>query len=289
MITYSKSKLNTFLTCSEKYRIHYELGIRAPKASPSLVEGSCIHHLIEQALMYGRHVEDVLPVASHGFWEDHPFENCAYPSERHYYAAQDLCLTQAETFLQMLGPLQAQSIEVEIASPLMHPLTGAIHSEISLRGFIDLIITDSDGNPVIIDIKTVGRKPKTGMAGIALELSFYAYLHEQPFTLRDFPTVSVALLYLVRTRSQDVIWDEGRRSLFDYLQLYNLCVKVTEDITNRQFWKNPGMHCGWCDFNCFCYADHDTAIDLYGRELWEMYMHDQVQQTNAVTSDVVNF
>ena len=32
MIRFSKSKLNTFLTCPEKYRLYYELGIRATKA-----------------------------------------------------------------------------------------------------------------------------------------------------------------------------------------------------------------------------------------------------------------
>jgi len=288
MITFSKSKLNTFLACSEKYRIHYELGIRAPKASPSLVEGSCIHHLIEQALMYGRYVEDVLPVASRGFWEEHPYENCAYPSEQHYLAAQDLCLTQAETFLQQIGPLQAQQIEAEISCPLIHPMTGQVNDEISMRGFIDLIIHDADGNPVVIDIKTVGRKPRLGMAGIALELSFYAYLHEQPFSFRDFPTVAVALLYLVRTRAQETIWDESRRSLYHYLEVHDICTKVARDIEERQFWKNPGMHCGWCDFNSFCYADNETAINLYGRELWEVYMHDQVQRTNNALGEVVN-
>jgi len=68
MIKFSKSKLNTFLACSEKYRLHYELGIRSPKTSNSLVEGSCIHHLIETGIVYRDHIEDVLDIVRGEFW-----------------------------------------------------------------------------------------------------------------------------------------------------------------------------------------------------------------------------
>ena len=47
MIRFSKSKLNTFWSCPEKYYLFNELGLRSPKSSPTLVEGSCIHHLVE--------------------------------------------------------------------------------------------------------------------------------------------------------------------------------------------------------------------------------------------------
>ncbi len=244
---------------------------------------------MEQSLMYGHVIDDILQVSSRSFWEEHPFSKCAYLSEQHYFGAQALCLTQAETFLQLLGPLQVNQVELEITSPLVHPLTGETHEDISLRGFIDMIVQDNDGNTIIVDIKTVGRKGIEGMSRVALELSFYAYLYNQPFTEQTIAQTAVALLYLVRTKNQQVFWDESRRSLYDYVQLYNLCISIDQSIKHGKFWMNPGMHCSWCDFKSLCYSDSEAAIETFGEEIYEYYLNTKNQREFAVITEIINF
>lgn len=289
MIRFSKSKLNTFLTCPEKYRLYYELGIRATKASPSLVEGSCIHHLLESGVMYGRHVEDILEQASEGFWRDHPLELCNYPSEADYLKARVTCLSQARVFLEQLGPIEARHIELRVDSPLIHPVTLAEHPGISLTGFIDMVLEGADGSQYVVDLKTVQRSPREGMARVALELSLYAYLVSLPIAPDFLPNVPVALIYLIRTKSPQVQFDESRRTLSHFVELYRICRKVAQDIEAGLFWKNPGMHCGWCDSSPFCYGEEEVAVRLYGREVWERYMEDQLERSRVELPSAANF
>ena len=172
---------------------------------------------------------------------------------------------------------------------MIHPLTGEESEDIALNGFIDLIVAGADGSYCVIDLKTVARKPREGMARVALELSLYAYLMSLPFTGPEFDPVQVALLYLVRTKTQQVIWDEGRRSLPHYVELYRICVNVAQDIQEGNFWKNPGMHCGWCDFQTLCYAEEENAIQLFGEEMWALYQRDKLDREVVNEAAVVNF
>ena len=291
MIRFSKSKLNTFLTCPEKYYIFYELGIRSMKASPTLIEGSCLHHLIESGIAYGRHVDDILPQASIAFWRDHPFEACGYDTEEQFLDAQVKCLTQATSFMDQLGPLEARHIELQVDSPLIHPVTLAVHPEITLTGFIDLVLSSPTGDHYIVDLKTVQRSPREGMSRVALELSLYAYLYSLPFTPGSFPSVPVALVYLIRTKAPQVHWDESHRSVPHFMELYRICRKVAQDIEQRHFWKNPGMHCSWCDNSPFCYGEQENAISTFGQELWDRYLLAQEERNHIELPEpqAVNF
>lgn len=282
MIRFSKSKLNTFLSCPEKYRLGYEMGLRPLKTSKTLVEGSCIHHLVESGLLYGQQIEDMLEQASRSFWSEHPLERCDYESETQYRAAQALCLDQARTFLEELGPLPVSRVELQLEAPLVHPISFEEDPEISLIGYIDLVLRDSEGQAFLIDLKTVGRTPREGMARVALELTMYAYLHGFPEEQYVFPSVPVALVYLIRTKMPKVVWDESRRSLPHFMDLYRICKKVAADIQNQEFFRNPGMHCGYCDYRTLCFEEAEGAIATFGEERWELYRIEQDSRQEQV-------
>jgi len=286
MLRLSKSRLNTFLACGEKYRLQYELGLSPLRKARALVEGSCIHHLVESGLMYGKYIEDVLDFASQAFWAEHPLEACDYEDEQAYTQAKTICLSQSQAFLKQLGPLEVADIERKVETPLIHPISHEQDPEVELIGFIDLIITDKAGTPWLIDLKTASKKPREGMAQLALELSVYAYmlaLQSEEASFREHP---VALVYLIRTKEPHVLWDEGRRSLPHFVEVHRICQKVAEDIRNASFFRNPGMHCSWCDFASLCYSEKAKAIQTFGLEAWEYY-HDA--QAATFSEEVVNF
>ena len=282
MIKFSKSKLNTYISCGEKYRIHYELGIRARKTSNTLVEGSCIHHLVETGIAYGDQISDVLEHASIHFWEGHPFDRCAYDTEESYVLAQALCLGQSREFLDLLGPQQSQGIELHIERPLVHPLTGEDHSEIVLNGFIDLVLVGEDGRPIIVDLKTVARRPQEGMSRLALELSMYAYLMEENLPVQEITRTNVALVYLIRTKLPQLHWDSSFRTLHHLLDLYATCRKVADDINQAIYYRNPGMHCGYCDSKSLCYHLPEQAVLIFGEENWQRYIDDMLTREQGL-------
>lgn len=290
MIRFSKSKLNTYLACPRKYYLHYELGMRSLIASKTLVEGSAIHHIVESGLVY-QQITDVAEEASRRFWEENPFERCGYETEEEYLAAQELCLAQSKTFLELLGHLPARTMEVELQCQLTHPLTGVRREEISLLGYLDLLLLREGGEPCLVDIKTVGRMPREGMSRVALELSMYGYLYAHPFDDNELREIPVALAYLIRTKQPKVHWDESIRNFSHFVELYDICVNVASNIQRGLFWQNPGMHCGWCDQQSLCYLNEQEALETFGEEQWHMYLLDQSSREEMLlgVAEAVNF
>lgn len=253
----SKSRLNTFIQCPEKYRLHYELGLRPVKESPPLVEGSALHHLVETALVNQAACDpsELLEYASGEFWTEHPFEQCDYPDRASHEEAQVRCIAEAKAFLNAIGPLDAQRSEYHLEVPVIDPLTGEAIPDVSLQGYMDLLDVVDDRLRVI-DIKTTARKPMDRMADLALELTLYAYLLAYPNLGEAQP---VAMLYLVRTKEPKVIWQTGTRSAEHFSELVDTVRRVSAAISQGLFWKNIGQHCTWCDFAAFCFKDETTA------------------------------
>jgi ATP-dependent helicase/DNAse subunit B len=269
VLTLSKSKLNSYIQCPEKYRISYDLEIRPLKADPALVEGSCLHHLVESALLYQKHLEleSILTLASERFWESAPIETCDYLTVENYYLAQRQCLEEARQFLTQVGELECISMEQHIAVPLIDPITMEQVPDINLQGYVDLIDRVADRER-IIDIKTSSRKPKEGMAAIALELTLYAYLN----TFNEFADSPVAYLNLIRTKEPKVSWDESQRTVDEYVELVGICKNLAANILERRFWRNPGTHCSWCDYQSLCYRDYDLAKEKFGQLSLDCYL-----------------
>jgi len=269
VLTLSKSKLNSYIQCPEKYRLSYDLEIRPLKSDPALVEGSCLHHLVESALVYGKHLEldSILNLASERYWESAPIEACDYLTVENYYLAQKQCFNEARQFLTLIGDLEALSMEQHIAVPLTDPITMEQVPEINLQGYVDLIDVVGDCQR-IIDIKTSNRKPNKGMSAISLELTMYAYLNSYP----KFADSPVAYLNLIRTKEPKISWDENQRSVDDYVELVSICKNIAANILERRFWKNPGTHCSWCDYQTLCYRDYDQAEKKFGQLSLDCYL-----------------
>ena len=263
LITLSKSRLNAYIQCPEKYYLGYELNIRPLKANPSLVEGSALHHLVESGVLYGKHIDldELLNLASERFWESTPFETTDYLDIELYNLAQKTCLTEAKAFLDQIGTLEATAMEQYGQVQLIDPLTQKIIPEIYLQGYIDLVDVVNDSQR-LIDIKTTSRKPQPKMAELALELTLYAYLTTYP----DFNDQSVAFLYLTRTKEPKISWDESNRTFVDYIELANLCKNIAINIIEGRYWKNPGMQCSYCDYYSLCYRQDTLALEKFGEK-----------------------
>lgn len=291
-IKFSKSKLNSYIQCPEKYRLHYELELRPRKTPVQLVEGSAIHHIVESGLIYRNINQDIPDIASERFWEDAPLESAEYASSEEYQKAQELCLSQAKSFLEQLQDVQALEAEYYVQTPLVHPISGYVHEDISLHGYIDLV-ANFGGRRGILDLKTVSKSPSKGIGTMSPELGIYSYL------LRSLDgsfeeLTDAGYIYLVRKKEPAVIRERVLRTTSDYLEVYRLCLQVAESIRRMHFWKNPGLHCSWCEYQPLCTGDRDTAQEKFGEESLDFYqlvsesMEDSLANASCNYDEVFN-
>ena len=248
----SKSRLNTYCLCPEKYRLTYVENIRMEKTPVNMLEGSAIHHIVENSLVYGKNISAMAEVAADEYWSKIDIQTTEYASKEDLENARDKTLAESKIFLDQIGSLNTWQMETYFEKPLIDPVTGEADESIILRGYTDIIDQPRKKVTRVIDIKTTAKSPNMDQANRALELTVYAYLMGCNFGFHiELP---VCLLYLVRTKQPKVIWLESQRSLPDFMALYQTVNRVATAIRQDLYWKNQGMHCSWCEHEDICFA-----------------------------------
>lgn len=253
----SKSRLNTYCLCPEKFRLTYIEKIVLEKTPIPLLEGSALHHIVENCLVYGKTVPHMAEEAAKEYWASIQLAGTEYPDEGAFKAAQTNILQEAKAFLSMIGELATYQMETYFEHPLVHPLSGQVDESILLRGYADIIDSPEKDVTRIIDIKTSAKSPNSEQANRALELTVYAYLMACTFGFHI--EVPVSLLYLVRAKEAKVIWLNSSRAMPDFLKVYDAIINVAQAIRQGLFWKNPGLHCAWCQHQDLCFTKRMAA------------------------------
>jgi len=170
----------------------------------------------------------------------------------------DAFMTEAEELVRryfvLEDPTTVTPIGIEL---LMEAEVGGVR----MRGIIDRLELDADGELVVTDYKT-GRAPSERFErGRLGGVHFYAYLCEAVFGRRP---ARVQLLYLadplaiVCTPS-----DESSRGL--ERKVGAIWAAVERACVRDDFRPNPGRLCEWCSFKAYCPAfggDPDSARPL---------------------------
>ena len=125
----SKSKIGTFTLCPQKYQYTYIDKIIPEKTPKTMLEGSALHHVIENTIVYGDKIAEISRVASDEFWKDIELTGTEYESPEAMKNAQDSILKEAETFLTQIDPLNPVDMETYFEYPLFNPETGEVHEK----------------------------------------------------------------------------------------------------------------------------------------------------------------
>lgn len=248
----SKSRLNTYCLCPEKYRLTYVENIVPEKTAIPLIEGSALHHIVENCLVYGKAVPNMAEEASREYWTNIALHETEYADETALAQAQEKILDEAKAFLENIGPLNTWQMEAYFEHPLVDPLTGDVDESILLRGFADIIDQPEPEVTRIIDIKTSAKSPNQERGNRALELTVYAYLMACEFGFQI--QVPVSLLYLVRSKEPKVMWLDSLRAESDFVELYGTIRHIATAIRQGLFWKNQGISCSWCQHQEICFG-----------------------------------
>lgn len=249
-LSLSKTRLNTYCQCPEKYRLTYIENFRPERTPSAMLEGSALHHIVENCLVYGN-IPNLAAEVSKEFWLNVPLRDTEYADENAFATAQNKILDEAQNFLGQIGKLNTWQMETYFEHPLVDPRTGEIDDGIILRGYADLIDAPAKDQIRLIDIKTTAKSPNLEQANRALELTMYVYLMACAYGFHC--EIPVSLLYLVRSKQPKVVWLNAMRQMDDFLELYSTIKRVASAIRQGLFWKNQGLQCSWCVCQEVCF------------------------------------
>lgn len=244
----SPSKISSFKDCALAFRFSAIDRLPEP-TSAAAVKGTLVHRALEQLYCADPSERtlatalEALDSALHSAQADDPeYQELGLDDE-----AEAALHSQAEQlvrrYFDLEDPTQIRPIGIEL---MLEAELGGVR----LRGIIDRLDLDDDGELVVTDYKT-GRSP-----GVRYEqgrfggVHFYAFLCESVLGRRP---ARVQLLYLadgvtiVATPSEQSVRGLERRVGAVWQAVERAC-------NNDDFRPHPGPLCDWCGFQAFCPA-----------------------------------
>jgi putative RecB family exonuclease len=246
-MTLSPSKISAFKHCPLQFR--FSVIDRLPEPpSPAASKGTLVHRALELLMLRspsGRTPEAALTDLERARAElaDHPeFAGLALPAEeldRFHADARAMVLR----YFEIEDPAAVRPIGLELR------LSVELGS-LTLRGIIDRLELDADGELVVTDYKTGAvpseRAEQDRLGGV----HFYSLLCERLFGRRP---VRVQLMYLSRPEvlsicpSEQSVTGMERRAVALWAAVERACAR-------DDFRPNRSRLCDWCNFQAYCPA-----------------------------------
>lgn len=255
------SKVSSFRDCALAFRFSAIDRLPEPPSAPA-VKGTLVHRVLERLFWEqqsgSRTMERALRLLDEeaellfageewdqlGFGQDEApaFKTEAGQLVRNYFKLED--------------PNQVNTIGTEL---MLETKVGSM----TLRGIIDRLDLDDNGDLVVVDYKTgraPGEKFEHGKLG---GVQFYAYLCEELLGRRPS---SVKLLYL---KEPIAISTQPSPQSIKGMQVRTSAVwtAVEKACQRNDFRPNPGKLCSWCSFHAYCPAQGGTLPELAAASL----------------------
>ena len=270
----SKSRMARYTACPRSYRLAYQLNVKPIKTPVELLIGKSTHKLIaESFLARAANMIPDLTGSLDAFWSDEMQapETRAEMEQAKREAGRYACLFIKEVNLKPLA------VEKEFSIPVVNYENGDI-LPVPLVGIIDLV-DQPNGTPRALEIKTRSRKGDDLQPRVSLELTCYAYWIKSQLLSElnedvNIDKIPVGYLNIIKTKTPSIQKQEGFRTTRDFIDLFETAKAVYENIMDGRFYRNPGTHCGWCDYAPVCAGKDRTELaPVFGEEacdrLWE--------------------
>jgi putative RecB family exonuclease len=245
--TLSPSKISAFKHCPLQFR--FSVIDRLPEPpSPAASKGTLVHRALELLML--RPPPERTEAAALGDLERARHELADHPE----FAGLALTVEELDAFHADARALVLRYFEIEDPAgvrPIGLELRLSVAvGALTLRGVIDRLELDGDGELVVTDYKTGAvpseRAEQDRLAGV----HFYSLLCERLFGRRP---ARVQLMYLSRpevlsiTPSEQSVTGVERRALALYAAVERACAR-------DDFRPNRSRLCDWCNFQAYCPA-----------------------------------
>ncbi|HVM52554.1 MAG TPA: PD-(D/E)XK nuclease family protein [Acidimicrobiales bacterium] len=248
----SPSKVVAFRDCALAFKYAVIDRLPEPPSSPA-AKGTLVHRALE--LLYGREpAERTLDHALDDLarsWDDvmlgEEYAGLVLDDEAAFRASAEELVRR---YFQLEDPTTIRPIGLELF--LSTPLNDSVH----LRGIIDRLELDEDGELVVTDYKT-GKVPGERFEqGRLTGVHFYAYLCEKLFGRRP---ARIQLLYLGEPVA--IIATPSEQSTRGLERKVGAIWSAIERACERDdFRPKPGTLCTWCAFRDHCPAFGGSAL-----------------------------
>ena len=245
--TLSPSKVSTFTDCALAFRFSAIDRVPEPPSMPA-TKGTLVHLALEKlfGLAPAQRTREAatgcLAAASAEIRTDPDFTGLALApdAEAEFFADAAVLL---DNYFALEDPTTISPIGLELM--LEVPIAG-----VALRGIIDRLELDADGELVVTDYKT-GRAPRANQEQHRLDgVRFYAFLCEQLFGKRP---ARVQLLYLRDPVAIiSVPTEQSLRGL--RIKVGAIWQAVEKACATDNFQPHPSALCNWCGFKPYCPA-----------------------------------
>lgn len=231
----SKSKINEFISCSRKFRYRYIDKIEVPQ-NEYAHKGSIVHALAENVAKELQKTDnidsDTITRLINMYYDDSEFD------------IQEHAASLRQFFIDMLihEGYTIFGVEEEIYD-----------EEYDLKGYVDIILEDEDGNLSIIDYKS-SKKAKS-IREYLKELCIYKYLVESKYPDRNVITAGVFFTAVNQYRCTNFVESQKKGSYTnkeDYDSVFDLIDWVRAMIDGGHFNPNRGFLCRYCDYQDYC-------------------------------------
>jgi putative RecB family exonuclease len=243
----SPSKVSSFTDCALAFR--FSAIDRLPEApSAPATKGTLVHQALERLFCLPA-AERTLPAALAAV--DEAFELLRLDPD---YTGLGLSPDDEAVFLDDAEQLVRRYFQLEDPQAIkpigLELMLAADIGNLTLRGIIDRLELDDDGELVVTDYKT-GRVPHANHERSRLGgVHFYAFLCERLFGKRP---AKVQLLYLAEPVAIITVpTDQSIRGLERRVRA--IWTTVERACENESFQPRPSRLCDWCSFQSFCPA-----------------------------------
>lgn len=254
----SPSKVSSFTDCALAFRFSAIDRLPEPPSAPA-TKGTLVHAALERLFLLPPE-QRTLPAALTAV--DEAFETLRLEPD---YTGLGLDAAGEAAFLDEAEELVRRYFQLEdprTITPIgLELLLEASVGDLRLRGIIDRLELDDDGELVVTDYKT-GRVPhqnheRSRLGGV----HFYAFLCERLFGRRP---ARVQLLYLADPVAITTVpTDQSIRAL--ERRVLAIWSTIERACANDSFQPRPSRLCDWCAFRAYCPAfggDPDEARHL---------------------------
>ena len=242
-LTYSIIK--DFLTCPEKGRLSHIEKLKKPGLKAVLLWGTGIHFGIEGFYKSGVNPSDTFEV----FWIDACLNSKEEIEYREGETGEELLKAGKATLAKWVSHEETPKEYLSVERNEKIEISG-----IPFYATIDFV--GENGN-LLIDWKTSSCRYNPAKAHYDLQLTAYSYILAN--VLEKTPQ-KVGFGVFIKKKEPEIEYVWGRqRTKEDFENFERIVRKVWRDIERGEFYKNPGLHCNWCDFLPLCLGEADIS------------------------------
>ncbi len=251
--------MSSFKDCGLAFRFSYVERLPEPPSVPAS-RGTLVHRALE--LLMTREPAERSRSAAYADLataveelRDHPEFVGLGLSESEWAGFTDEATELVDKYFELEDPSTVHPIGIELK------MQADLGDGVVVRGIIDRLELDADGELVVTDYKT-GRMPPERFEKQRLEgVHVYALLCQEMLGRRP---ARVQLLYL--TDPAAIIATPTERSVAGVARKNRAVWEAVRTVCLRDdFRPNPGKHCDWCSFRDYCPTfggDPDRAVEL---------------------------